>query len=81
MTIRKKRKADTEIRIRIRNKWWRVEVVGHLKCYLIMAGAKGREGLVTHICFQRYLANGNFIPTHTYNGTARLNLDTQYASP
>ena len=43
MTIRKKRKADTEIRIRIRNKWWRVEVVGHLKCYLIMAGAKGGE--------------------------------------
>lgn len=42
---------------------------------------RGREGLVTHICFQRYLPNGNFIPTHTYNGTARLNLDTQYASP
>lgn len=45
MTIGKKRKADTEIRIRIRNKWWRVEVVGHLKCYLIMAGAKGERGV------------------------------------
>lgn len=52
-----------------------VEVVGwagHLKCHLIMAGAKGeRERGVSHAHMFPTDTNGNFIPTHTHNGTTR----------